>query len=138
MIYCKWSLPNLPLSAKFKDILYNYYQALTFSSTPLVKCRLILSLGYYFEALAADASDDKKKEMLPNYIQFTCGCIKVTDKNPECVSNMAVLSVKMLLKNKSTRAIIDEMKDNIIKAIIETIPDVATHELFDILRFIFT
>lgn len=119
---------------KLKDLFQNYFNNLTIASTPLVKSRFLLCLGYYFEPLSTVKN---YKEMISNYIKFVCKSIKITDKNPECVSNMAVLTLKMIFKSENSDGLIEKMQSEIVKNIIETIPDVGTHEFFDILRYLF-
>lgn len=103
------------------------FEKLTISSTDLIKVKLILLIGYYAEMFfVSSKSDPGFSAEGQEFIKFVCKNIIVSDRVTECLSQISILSMKLILSGESGDNILESVKMDIIKNLVMAIPDTET------------
>ena len=121
-----------------KEILKGYTEVLTISSTPLIKCRVILLSGYIFESLFDEEDNKPTHELGFQYLRFICTNLqKVNGEDySDVISSHSTTSLKMLFNSKPAIEVIKQVQNEVLGNLVGSITTIQNEDFFEILRFI--
>lgn len=101
----------------------------------MIKVKVILLTSYYFEIMFQNSNFENEGT---DYVKFICRSIVIGPNVTECMSNMAVSGMKMILNTESSNELTGSLKAEIIKNLVLNIIDSESEEFFDLITFIVT